>query len=160
MWPLVICLPAFSPFHTPCKFLFVSTSVKCLAGPESLWWQELAVNGTPCSSSRHYNIKLLACLPWSDSTAPTGSLLFVFLRISLLQQLNSLMTETSVLLWSFHPTGYRGFLSSWKGLPQFSSTALLNRNHKEKINGHGFRSSRSGHETHRHERLGSSLVKE
>lgn len=131
-------LPALSSFHTPCMFLFVSLSVRCLAGPETLWWQERAVNGTACSSCRHYDMKLLACRPWSDSTAPTGSLLFVLFRISVSQHLSSLMTEAHVLLGGFHPTGYTGFLSSWEGLPQFSFTAMLNGKIIKKISGHSF----------------------
>lgn len=89
------------------------------------------MNGTACSSCRHYDMKLLVCRPWSDSTAPTGG-------ISVPQHLSSLMTEAHVLLGGFHPTGYRGLLSSWEGLPQFSFTAMLNGKIIKKISGHSF----------------------
>lgn len=100
----------------------------------------------------------MPALEWQRS--PAGSLLFVLLGISVPRHLDSLMTEAHVLLGGFHPTGYRGFLSSWEGLPQPSFTAVLNGKIIKKISGHSFRSSRRRHETHIDKRAGAHLLKE
>lgn len=100
----------------------------------------------------------MPALEWQHS--PASSLLFVLLGISVPRHLDSLMTEAHVLLGGFHPTGYRGFLSSWEGLPQPSFTAVLNGKIIKKISGHSFRSSRRRQETHRDKRAGAHLLKE
>lgn len=99
----------------------------------------------------------MPALEWQHS--PAGSLLFVLFGISVPRHLSSLLTEARVLLGGFHPTGYRGCLSSQEGLPPPSFTAVLNGKIIKKISGHSFRSSRSRHETHRDQELEPTSLK-